>query len=204
MNAHVLAPQGRIEIKAEGRAESMHALARRIYDDCGFDDKIAIDLLVSAAKTRPALAAAMIYAQAVRLIQEVRIADNATLNRGGRIETDSPRAAAMREAMTREAAPGFYDTLRAQHAHGNRASKETLFDKRYSIDGKSFRLGDATMAQLDVICGEKRGRISSEYRDMKWLERIRARGTRDTQRVSDVITLKEAQKLKRDADSLPV
>jgi hypothetical protein len=187
--------------------ETPASTARRILDACNGDEAKAATALYREALARESLRDYMLLEQAKSMIAHVRLSDNKRILAAA--ESDGAAkvglAAKLSEKAKQKIGAGFTATVRASYASGSRASQETLFDIRYGLgNGRTVRLGDATMEQLDAICAEKAGRIGSEYREMSWLRLIRAKGTRAEQIVSKVVTLAQAAKLRADVDELPV
>lgn len=186
---------------SSAKDETPAAFARRLYEAHGKDEAAAASELFKAAGTRPVLRDYMLLEQAKSMIAHARLATNSRIIEDSAVPGPAARMSAAGKAP---AGFGFVNAVRVGIGEGVRAYKETLFDIVYGINGMRIRLGDATMFQLDIICAEKAGRVGSEYRELSWLRLIRAKGKNDNQVVSKIISLADAQLLRREADKLPV
>jgi len=189
-------PQGR---RATGvKPMSAAELARYYYDRNPDDPEEAIEEYSEAIAKRPDLMyeAAVLYGRSL-IKSYIPLRDNKEIRQG----KDPKQGLPPRPPGT--AHPDFMKHQAASILALGEQTRDLLYDITYGIDGTRVRLGDLTGAQIDIVVSEKRGRISSEYRDMKFLQLLRDR-VPDNKTVAECLDVNAAQQLRAQADELPV
>mgnify|MGYP000861036514 CR=1 FL=1 len=192
------------------KTQTLASRAEMVYDRCGRDSNRAIDELTFYISHNPTTEAARIAATA--LIGNLMSKDRATIFAGGIVPVievppadndDVPGSTA--PTMAHEDMPSF-QTQESKEASGQRLVRATmngLFGLVFKHESKDITLGLATPAQLRPIASRYIELGATNLRRGRWLERICAAAT-EGRPVSESLTLKQIEKMKAEADKVPV
>lgn len=170
---------------------SLGGLAQLVYDD-NIDEnetgKVA-EILAEKIKQNPRLADEAILMAAKDLLRSVRITDNKVIRTNASEVKWTPPSKA------------FASRIQSGAQAREQAVVTQLLNERYSINGVSIALRDMTRDQVIIVADEKRGRIRSEFRSLKFLEAVSVEMNAD-KTVGESLSEDDALRLKEQANQI--
>lgn len=181
--------------------ESIHGMARRVYDDAGRNIEKAIDAVILQIRKYPRLHEQAYRIAAETLVGKIVQSDRQRVYRGediGEVAIVYPAPPTDTVVpLPSERSPA------AIQASAKRLSRVAvrltgLYLAKLRLNGEEFFLGNATPAQLRAVAAQRYGQGSTMVREARWLEKIAA-SAKDDLPIHKSVSLKQLERLQKEA-----